>query len=155
MHRDLERRRPSPSAAFSLVACAALVCLTGCQKDKPSAQATQLGEPIGAQVPARGDAPPITIAFAVAKGSDPVPLLPPLVSAVAGAMSGCPAFPKEAERGVTAIDFTIEGGKMKVPGRPESPGAKCLATALDGKDLGAPSATPLGARIELKVGAKP
>src|SRR5262245_37506945 len=123
MHRDQERRRTSGCAAFALVAFAALASLAGCQKDKPSTQATQLGEPIGAEVPARGDAPPITLAFAVAKGSDPVPMLAPLVSAVAGAMSGCPTFAKEAERGVTAIDFTIEGGKMKVPGRPDPQGA--------------------------------
>lgn len=148
MHRDMDRLAGTVAIALS--------CALGsaCTKDKPEAAAPQLGEPIGAQVPARGETPAMTIAFAVAKGSDPVPLLAPLVSAVAAATSACPAFAKEAERGVTAIDFTVEGGKMKVPGRPDPAGAKCLAATLDGKDLGSPSPSALSARIELKVGAK-
>jgi hypothetical protein len=130
--------------ALMLVATAALAC----QKEKASAP--QLGEPVGAQVPARPNLPAFSIAFAVTKGSDPVPLLAPLVTAVSNAAAGCPALPKEATDNITAVDFTIAHGKMKVP-PPSTAGGKCLASALDGKDLGAADAAPLDARLELKI----
>jgi hypothetical protein len=133
------------------IACA-LVPLTlaafGCSKSKPPP--AQLGEPVGAQVPARASLPAFSIAFAVTKGKDPIPLLAPLVSAVSSATAGCPTLAADAKDEITAFDFKIDKGKMQVPPRPTPAGAKCLSSALDGKDLGAADTT-LDARVELKM----
>ena len=143
---------PSHCRRSGALRVAALVLVTvACQKEK--SEAPQLGEPIGAQVPARGEAPPLSIAFAVARGHDPVPLLAPLVGVVSSAAAGCSTLAKETADGPIAVEFQIEQGKMKVPPRPSPPGASCLTTALDGKALGTPEANPLAARVELKMGA--
>jgi hypothetical protein len=145
------------SFASLLFGCLILVTVA-CSKDEekktPSVTSAQLGEPVGAEVPARGNVPAISLALAISKGQDPVQFLPQVVGAVAAAVSGCPAFVASSQdKEVTAVNFTLENGKMKVPPRADSPGIKCLATALDGKDAGPAGSNVAAARVEIKVPA--
>ena len=143
-------------ASLLFVGCS-VVATVACSKDedkkKPSPIA-DLGEPIGADVPAKGDVPAISLALAVSKGQDPVTLLPHVVSAVATAVNGCPDFVRE-DKDVTAVTFSLENGKMKVPPRDESPGTKCLAAALNGKDGGPAGSNVPSARVEIKLPPAP
>jgi len=140
--------------AFLFVALSALAC----SKDKAAPQAsTALGEPIGANVPATPKMPALSIAFAVTKGHDPVPMLGPLVSAVSQSVMACPAFVEEAKASsadVTAVDFAIEAGKVKPVPRPASEASKgreCLASAMNGKELGATTTPKIDGRAEIKL----
>lgn len=116
----------------------------------PTALRAELGEPVGADVPAKGNVPAISLALAISKGQDPVQFLPQVVGAVALAVTGCPAFVAE-DKEVTAVNFTVENGKMRVPARADSPGIKCLAAALDGKDGGPAGSNVAAGRVEIKV----
>ena len=89
-----------------------------------------------AEVQAKGNVPAFSLALAVSRGRDPVSLLPQLVGAVSGAVTSCPAFVAEEKESVTALNFTVTGGKMKVTPRLDpSAGVKCLVSTLDGKDV--------------------
>lgn len=126
--------------------------VAACSKDKDTQpDGPRLGEPIGAEVQARGSVPALSVALAVSKGQDPVGYLPTVVSAMSSAVSGCPAFVSEGDENGVGFDFTVNAGKVKVAPRPDaSPGARCLSAALEGKDLGSPS-TSLEGRVEIKL----
>lgn len=147
-------RLPSSASLLTLgcFAVAAVACSKDEEPKKSNVTAAQLSEPVGAEVPAKGSVPAISLALAVAKGQDPVTFLPTIVGAVSQAVSACPAFVSE-EKDVTAVNFTLENGKMKVPARADSPGIKCLAAALDGKDAGPAGTNLSAARVEIKVPA--
>lgn len=142
-------RRLSLLLTFSL----GFTVLVACSKDKPPAdQGPQLGEPIGAEIQGRTNMPALSLALAVSQGQDPVPILPKVVTAVANAVKDCPEFSKDDDKeNVTAFAFASGAdGKIKVtPRSNERPGVKCVATALDGKDIGTTAA--LEGRIELKL----
>jgi hypothetical protein len=135
-------------AGFSIV-----LALGGCDRDK-SSELSQLGEPIGAQLQADGNVPALSLAFAVSKGQDPVPLLPHIVGAVATAVRRCPAFAVEEKATITTLAFTVENHTMKLGPRPEAPpGVRCVASALDGKDIASAPARLLNGRIEIMISA--
>jgi hypothetical protein len=141
------------SGAAALLASLALAGAACSKKDGGGSTAAaqkgpELGEPVGAQIGAHGKVPAMEIAFALGKGIDPAPLLPKVVSAVSAAIGQCPAFVEEDKDAITAIDFTVEAGKLKpVPRTDRSAGAQCIAGALDGKDIGTASKD---ARVEIK-----
>lgn len=137
------------------------VLLVACSKDKPSggnaSRMGALGDPIGAEIQASAKAPAMSIALAITKGQDPVPMLPKLVSAVAQSAAQCPAFVAEAKEPATdvvAVDFTVEQGKLKPLPRPASEataGRTCLGTQLEGKELAAADTPKLEGRAEIKL----
>jgi hypothetical protein len=132
--------------------------LCACSKGKAQPEATTaLGEPVGTNIDANAKMPATSIAFAVTKGQDPVPMLPKIVTAVSQAIMACPAIVDEAKASpadVVPVDFAIEGGKVKPVSRPASEatkGRECLAQAMLGKELG-PATTPkLDGRVEIKL----
>lgn len=152
--RDSMLRSASLPLLVSCLGALSLACAKDKDKDKQP-DAVQLGEPIGAEVQAKGSVPALSLAVAVSKGQDPVPLLPQLVSGVSSAVAGCPAFVSESEKdneNVTAFDFTVTGGKMKIAPKPEaSSGVTCVTTALEGKDVGAKDVASLAGRVEIKL----
>ncbi len=149
------------SGSLSLVL--GLVLVSGafaCSKDKASSSTSKagtLGEPIGAEMERSAKLPAMSIAFAVTKGVDPVPMLSKLVTAVSQSIAGCPDFVAEAQKSqsdVIAVDFTVEQGKIKPASRPASEataGRECLSKALDGKDLAATDTPKLNGRAEIKL----
>src|SRR5262245_31695305 len=110
-------------ASLLLIAVGCFVALTvGCDKGKSVNKdnpAGELGEPIGAEVPGKGNIPPLALALAVSKGQDPVVLLPKVVGAVSSAVSACPAFVAEGKESadVAAFSFNLEAGKLMVASR--------------------------------------
>ncbi len=145
--------RPT-SLLITFLGCLVLVTVA-CSKDedkKANANTTTaaLGEPIGAEVPASGKMPALSLALAVSKGQDPVPVLPHVVGVVSTAVGGCPDFVAE-DKEVVAVNFTVEHGKMKVAPRSDSTGIKCLVAALDGKDVGGTNTNVAAARVEIKL----
>ena len=146
---------------FLLFGIVLLGVTLACSKDKASPSSTSkvgtLGEPIGAELAATPKLPALSIAFAVTKGADPVPMLSSLVTAVTQSIVGCPDFVTEARKSqsdVIAVDFTVEQGKIKPAPRPASEataGRECLSKALDGKQLAAADSPKLDGRTEIKV----
>lgn len=136
---------------------AALVLLfaAACSKDKDKPRDTreELGEPIGAQVPAAGKQPSMSIALAVSKGSDPVAMLAPFVDGITKAVAKCPDFTDELRAhpfDPAGFEFAVETGKVKLTGRTDpSPGTKCFAAAFEGKEIGAPSMPRVTGRTEI------
>jgi len=131
--------------------CSALACSK--DKDKPRDTREELGEPIGAQVPASGKLPSLTIALAVSKGQDPVPMLAPFVDAVTKAAIACPDFTADVvgkPQEPAGIEFVVEGGKLKLTGKSDpTPPAKCFAAALEGKTVGPATMPRTSGRSEI------
>ena len=134
-----------------LALCGALAC----SKDKDKARDTreELGEPIGAQVPASGKLPSLTIALAISKGQDPVPMLSRFVDAITKAAIACPDFTAEVvgkPKEPAGIEFVVEGGKLKLTGKGDpTPPARCFASALEGKEVGPATMPRLSGRSEI------
>lgn len=138
---------------------ATLLVIVGACKDKDvekkssTPPAPDLGEPIGAELPAKGTTPAMSLAIAVTKGQDPVAVMPKVVGNVSTAVSGCPSFVTEEKENIVAINFTIEGGKMKPLPRAanESAGVKCVVAALDQKEAGVATLPNMNGRVEVKI----
>jgi hypothetical protein len=143
---------------FFLLALVLLLPLAACkdkeiEKKNSTPPSPDLGEPIGAELPAKGTTPAMSLAIAVTKGQDPVAVMPKVVGNVATAVNGCPSFVTEEKENIVAINFTIEGGKMKPLPRAanESAGVKCVVAALDQKEAGAATLPNMNGRVEIKV----
>ncbi len=154
----MSRRHVATVFAALSIASAVVACKKddATPQDAPKAPvAADFGEPIGARVEGTGTTPTFEVAFAVTKGRDPGPLLGPLTGALSKAIANCPAFVVEsANDQVTAVQLSVHKGKAKVaPYKDPTPGAQCVAGALEGTELAKETFPDLDARAEIRLPA--
>ncbi len=134
--------------AFSLLW---LVTCVACTKSGGGDE--KLGEPVGVRVES-GSSTTLEAAFAAKQGLDAAPMVPAFASALAKAAKACPNVGAELGDNAARLKGTLKAGKLKMdPATSDTPKAvACVATSLEGSDLGQNAETPLV--IELRVAKK-